>query len=199
MKSTKKCVLVSFDRYERLTQSHKNHQLTSNEPVPFNDVITEEDEIAPSQNKLDDNFILLNLPKYLHSRARTLLGVVSKSTILGWNDKGELTVKGNAIPHSHIADLLKDSLVTYKHFKPIGATEFYSNLSNIPVSLIRNPERRQLIQEGKGDVETEQAPPPRPPPPPGIPAKRKTLDLFKKPGKKQKTQTLWQELWTEMR
>ena len=70
----------------------------------------------------------------------------------------------------------KDALVSHKHFKQVGSDVFYQNVGNIPLSLISNPDRRIIVQEGRGPgrgVKVISAPPP------GLPDKTPSISLLK--------------------
>ena len=122
------------------------------------------------ENKLSESDIILHVPKKLKSQAKTLLDVIDRNPHLDWNQRGELLADGEVIERSHIVDLLKDALVQYKHFHPVGVREFNKHLTNIPISLIQNPERRSFLQQkGEGDLPQ--------PPPPGLPNKRKAVSI----------------------
>ena len=139
-------------------------------------------DVSPSIDDYGVNFehILIGLPKSLVSKARALLKHLVVNGLVKWDQKGQVSVSDQPIPHSHISDLVRDCLQPYKNFNPVGAVPFYQALgrSNVPLSLITNPIRRGQIQAGFG------APPTgeirkvsvkkrkqRIPPPPGIPSK----------------------------
>ena len=121
----KKYVLVSYDEFHGTTNADKN------------------------QNK---DFILASIPKNIQTKARAILEHISKDSNLDWNEKGELIINGEIINNSHITDLIKCALYSYKNFNPHGYDRFRTALqiSNLPQS---------LLQRGEGL------------PPPGIPDK----------------------------
>ena len=113
-----------------------------------------------------------------------MLQYINQSPNLDWNKEGELLIKNQSIPSSHISDLVKDSITEYNHFEPAGVTEFYQNLGNIPQTIITNPKRRRLIQKGGQSI----------PPPPGQPEETKTRVLKTvKPVKRLKP--TWKDMW----
>lgn len=191
MNSTKKCVLVPYEKYQRLMKTPKALELTSVDRIQEEE---EEEEAGPVEPaRLEEEQILEHFPKNLKGKAKILLNTIKQNNSLDWNLKGELVVNDEAVQHSHIADLVKDALVTYKHFEPVGLQVFYSHLNNIPLSLIRNPQRRLLLQKGTGTP----PPQPPPPPPPGLPNKRKAINILEKPKKRSKADT-WKQLWTTL-
>ena len=123
--------------------------------------------------KLDAETIIDYLPKRNRSKGATLLQTIIRNPNLDWNNKGELLVHRKSIPHSHISDLLHDALNNTKN-KPIGANEFYANLTNVPLSLVTNPRRRQILvggqQQQQQQQQQRQQKQPRLPPP-GLPNK----------------------------
>jgi hypothetical protein len=161
---------------------------------------TEEEVTPQSEEKLLVSDILQHLSKNQQSGAKALLAVIDKNMRLDWNSKGELTVEGNPVVHSHISDLLKDALVQYKHFQPVGIEEFYSNLTNIPLTLIRNPQRRSLLQRGRGIAGVIQPSIESPPPPPGLPSNKRERILLKpaKQLKKGIRKNTWLDLWEKI-
>jgi len=201
MKSTKKCVLVPYEKYHRLVNTQEEKIIEGSESNSDLDVQDEPTDIKDPKikdNKLAEEIILLHLPKALKSKAKTLLDVINHNTDLDWNINGELTVKGTAVVNSHITDIVKDALVIHKQFEPVGIQEFYSHLKNTPLSLIRNPQRRELINQTGSGITSAAAT--LQPPPPGIPNKRKAISLevtSTVPKKKKKADT-WKKLWTKL-
>jgi hypothetical protein len=103
--------------------------------------------------KLDVENIISSIPKKFAYKARVILNhIIHNTNKITWNDKGEVIINEKLIPNSHIVDLIKCSLYTYKNCNPRGLKEFIHQLkdSNIPET---------IIQSGSGNVI----------PPPGIP------------------------------
>ena len=133
--------------------------------IPYDQYISgsqKENKENVQSNRLDKELILQPFGKSQRKHAEALLSYVEK--LMDWNDKGEITIKEVVISGSHITDLLKDALFSYKNFEPIGYILFYRELTNVPNTLIRNSNRRPLIGRGK-------------PPPPGIPMSTKLTDI----------------------
>lgn len=95
--------------------------------------------------------ILSTLPKQAKRDASAILQHVQRTPDITWNEKGELVLKEQPIPGTHISDLLKDAFYKYKNWKAKGADSFYRSLaeSNLPQGLIHNPERRILLESYK--------------------------------------------------
>ena len=91
-------------------------------------------------NRLEDGDILESIPRTLRRKASLLLQRVKQSDSLGWNDRGELTVDGKAIPNSNMIDLMNDALRERQHFQPTGRAVFAQGLKamNIPRDWVRN-------------------------------------------------------------
>ena len=119
-----------------------------------------DDVIHPEDPSLSVDSILLGIPKQGRRDASAILHHIENSPDISWNSRGEVMIRGDTIPRSHIADLVKFSLFQYKTWKPVGVTEFYRVLAetNLPAGLIRNLKNRELLEKFK----TVQ--------PPGIPA-----------------------------
>ena len=173
MKSVQKNILLPYSQYLLL---QKGSESSVKSPVPEHSRVkasatSKEREVGEEKSSHSESTILsldgvlLNLPESLKTRARTFLEALKRQHGVEWNEKGEVTLrKYGKVEGSHIADLVKDAVVSYKHFKPRGVAEFYSSLQNFPASLVRNPERRALLLQ-------------KAPPPPGIPKKVITRTL----------------------
>jgi hypothetical protein len=171
-----KIVLLPYDRYQRLLSTkpqseiaerpaeeestERPAQLRSVEPRQKDD--QELRSAEPSQRDKQEELVL-QFPKTLQNRARTLLRYLDKH--FTWNDRGEIAIDGQVIPHSNIYDLVRVQLGHGKAFRPIGIEEFETIVTdvNVPLSLLGISRREQ-----KGGGERK-----RLPPPPGIPVKRK--------------------------
>ena len=82
---------------------------------------------------------------------------------MDWNEKGEVIIEDECIDNSHITDLVKCTLYSYKNLNPKGYDQFQLALqkSNIPQS---------LVQKGKGlTIFGHQNDNSKHLPPPGIP------------------------------
>ena len=163
-----KSVLIPYDRYIYYKSLVRNKHSTDIENKQSTDTKEENptlntiDIVDETQSglaaKLEKEIILTHLPKRDRAKALSLLNVVEQNPNLDWNVRGEILVKNEVIPYSHISDLVRDALRPSR-FEPVGCREFYSNLDNTPLSLISNPNRRALVG-GKSL------------PPPGIPDKK---------------------------
>lgn len=121
--------------------------------VPFDEI----DKFYNTQEKIIKTLapekILASIPKNVKHKASAILDHIMDSDTISWNEKGEIIIDGACVENSHITDLVKSSLYTYKNLNPKGFNQFHLALqkSNIPQS---------LIQQGSGIL---------PIPPPGIP------------------------------
>ncbi len=89
--------------------------------------------------------IVAVMPKNARNRARALLELIEKHIL--WTDRGEIIYNGEPIEGSHIADLIK--LTVVKHFTKktvIGSRQYFDMLAkiNVPRSLVLNDLERQL-------------------------------------------------------
>jgi hypothetical protein len=205
MNRTKKCVLVPFEKYERMLESfHRQSDKNLDREANFVEDsspsrITDDNLRLPTEiepKKIPEDDILQQLSKSLRSHAKILLRIIDKNSALDWNNKGELTVDSRSVPNSHITDLLKDALVQYKNFQPAGIDEFYSHLSDIPLTLIRNPQRRALIQRGGGAYDLTN--PLRAIPPPGLPDTKRRRSLIEVGKKRKKPNRSWVLKWEKL-
>jgi hypothetical protein len=107
--------------------------------------------------------VLESVPIAMRKRARLLLDRVKHK--IGWNEKGEVIVRGRLIPGTHIVDLVNDALRQRKrHPTPSGRTEFAREVREIgfPHEIIQNPIYRataekeaQVAQQAEEEEEEE--------------------------------------------
>ena len=84
--------------------------------------------------QMDTDIILSLIPVKLKSRPELLLSHLSN--ILKWNNNGELVNGGSVIQNSHVADLLRACLYTFKAFDKFrGIDEFCQILSEFCLSI----------------------------------------------------------------
>ena len=168
----KKNVLIPYDRYvyyQSLAKEPREEENTVTEPINTGTppaVPTPVAAAAATQPKLKPEIIIAQLPKRNKSKARSLLSFLEQNNAIDWNQRGELLIENESVPYSHITDLLHDALNNTK-YKPVGCEQFYSNLGHVPLSLITNPARKQIV--GGSTL-----------PPPGVPdTEAKSLDSWK--------------------
>ncbi len=112
----------------------------------------ENDQTGSGESHLSTDSILAAIPKRSRSNAEAILLHIQRDPDISWNSKGELEIKDTSIPNSHLVDLLKDSTHNFKHnWEPAGVSEFYRALakSNLPLGLIQNKTRRELLENYK--------------------------------------------------
>ena len=167
----KKNVLIPYDRYvyyPSLAKEPREAENTVTETINTDTPAVPTPVAAPVAPtlKLKPEVIIAQLPKRNKSKARSLLNFLEQNKTLDWNQRGELLIDSESVPFSHITDLLHDALNNTK-YKPVGYEQFYSNLGHVPLSLITNPARKQIVG---GSVL----------PPPGVPdTEAKALDSWK--------------------
>lgn len=98
------------------------------------------------QEKVQHKPISIDLfPKQFQTRARHLLQHIEKEPTLGWNDKGEVLVRGQPITNSHVVDIVSDLVNPKRKYStsPEGIDGVVRLLreSNVPMSLIGNKDR----------------------------------------------------------
>lgn len=154
MKYTTKIAIIPFDRYERLMESN-----TNGEPVTLikEDMNSEDkklvetggEEIIEDSDQQKDSMmynVLSNIPKHLKKKATLLLNYLDTIDNIKWDTTGKLIINGKLLEGSHIVDLVRNAIVKSSRFEPVGSDEFYSNLKNIPLSLIVNEKRLQQLK-----------------------------------------------------
>ena len=173
MKFTKKMILIPEDQFNEMRQI-KNSDIPSEISTVSSRESNQENETYPPPTTVptelncrekDIEWVLIGMPKCLLSKAKALLHYLIQNKSITWNERGEVSINGQSIPHSHISDLIKDCLQEYKTWQPVGVDTFCQALksTNTPLSLITNPQRRIAVQSGSGESF------PSIPPPPGIP------------------------------
>lgn len=116
--------------------------------------IIQEDPTTSAQ-KLQTDIILSCIAKNLKSKARAIISYICvEESPLSWNRVGEISVNGNVICNTHIADLIRDTLKSYVNFNPTGANAYYKALSkcNIPSNLVGNSKRLSEIEHYKREA-----------------------------------------------
>ena len=121
----------------------------ANEMEEEDEAEEEEDEpligatAAPAKQKEDrmSRYIHQKIPSSYRDNANKLYSLITRrgEGVINWTQTGELIVKGQRVPNSHITELLADaSRLRSKSERPVGADLFYAALKNI------NPEGRYI-------------------------------------------------------
>ena len=103
----------------------------------------EEEEKEDKTIKLEKR-VVESVPKSLQNKARLLIEHLKDTSDLGWNERGEITIRGEKIKNSNISDLVNTTLRSRKHEEePTGWKDFVSLVkeSNVPINLIGNKTR----------------------------------------------------------
>lgn len=131
--------------------------------IPFDEIDKYNTKQEKTMKRLNTENILISIPKNVKHKARAILDHIIEGDVITWNEKGEISIEGNRIENSHITDLIKCSLYSYKNLDPKGYNQFHLALqkSNIPQS---------LIQQSGGSIPRMQ----QNLPPPGIPVKHQS-------------------------
>ena len=185
MNSTEKMILIPFSRYKRLTSnidaqeseliSNKKQNIEVNEKdvkvkkiivnhdktdkTDITDAIkTENDKVVT--HKLSDTIILSHFSKAMQNKVKLLLQYIHENPKLLWSKEGEIIIDNKTIENSHIIDLIKYSLIPYKHFKPIASELFLKQLRNVPKSLLKNISINTDKQKNNDDIHMQKTEPP---------------------------------------
>jgi hypothetical protein len=130
----KKPVKVQFDN-SLLDTSDSFSQLSNSHPHSESEV---------------SSFINL-FPKGQQEKAVSVKQYLDDCDSIQWDEQsGEVSLHGNSVVKSHIADLVS-YLIKPSRTKPVGASEFVSHLSksNVPLSVIGNTTVRKLISKNR--------------------------------------------------
>lgn len=161
MMNTTKMIMIPYDRYIRLQEYAKSpnslETSTLSESVPETKAPVSD---TGNKDSMKIEFILQQLPEGLKNKAKMLLTFIEKSTNIRWKENGEVIINTDCIPYSQITDLVRDAVSHHKSFDPVGYMQFYNALQTVPLSLIKNKRRRDLIQTGRGTSVDASVPPP---------------------------------------
>ena len=109
------------------------------------------DRVDQSDKSVETPFekeVLETVPDKMKKKAKLLLGRIRASSVMDWNDRGELVYEGKALPGSNVADLVNDVLRQRKHFNPKGWEIFAQGLkeTNVPQELVGHQGRWDYMQ-----------------------------------------------------
>ncbi|CAH1802980.1 unnamed protein product [Owenia fusiformis] len=180
----RKSVIIPWERYQRLLRpdsSYKGDHETMYGGAAGNDsgkseLITNMDTKInePKDQKLLEDAIVSTLPEKWKSKGRSLLDFIQRanSTVLTWNQAGEVNVNGETIQNSHISDLVKEVIYPFTDFSPVGLEQFKIALRkiNVPRSLLKKSFRSEST-----DMSADKHPKRSLMTPPGIPVKNKGM------------------------
>lgn len=104
-------------------------------PIPVIDI--------PPTTEKSSELQLDAIPKQYTRKAQILLEHIRRSPNIGWNERNELVLEGQAIPNSNIVDLLDDLVRPRAKLNPRGVGDFVRALKkvNVPETLINNRDR----------------------------------------------------------
>jgi hypothetical protein len=119
------------------------------------------EEAEPSHEIETD--IMDSVPDTMKSRARQLIKKLkSNKDLIGWNEQGQMVLKGRSVPSTNIVDLVNDYLRQRTNFNPEGWELFSKVLGhlNVPECIVRNENRLGIVREYKTKGIPEIYPPP---------------------------------------
>lgn len=93
------------------------------------------------------------VPKTYKSQALRIYDYLSQNhSPVTWDAKGTLSIDSTPVPYSNIIDSISDLTRARKNFSPAGTDALCQALArmNVPLEILGNPSRRQLIQKLKG-------------------------------------------------
>jgi hypothetical protein len=138
----RKHILIPLDKYRSLMQRACPPQegAVATSTVEYDDdSVTDSAPDSVPDMGLSTEHILTVIPKHAQNRARALVDILRPH--LQWNDRGEILVRDEPIQNSHIADLVKYTVVRHLSRQlPIGGREYAAVLAsiNIPRTLVVN-------------------------------------------------------------
>ncbi len=113
-----------------------------------------EEEAGPSSEEIAGKLSVVDAtPKPLRNKAKVLLRYLDQNSNVSWTKNGELRYKGKTIPHTHMVDLVQDTLRKRKTHTPHGWEQFAYILkeSHVPWDVVGNLDRWEWIQKDHSD------------------------------------------------
>ena len=137
---------------------HQFNQIHSNTSKPVPIEVVERPRLGGST----PDFLLRHVPERKSENATAMVSFLKEHPEIGWNDRGELLNKGDAIRGSNITDIFNYAVREMKH-EPHGWTDFYDQLTsaNVPVIAIGN----SIVRKRMGRRAASPPGSPSPPPP----------------------------------
>ncbi len=113
----------------------------------------EEEEAAAAADIAGTFSVVDATPKPYKNKAKVLLKYLEQNKNVAWSKNGELIYNGKIVPHTHVVDLVQDTLRKRKTHTPHGWKTFASALkeSNVPRDVIGNLDRWEWIQKPDTD------------------------------------------------
>lgn len=93
------------------------------------------------------------IPKTYKSHALRIYDYLSQNhSPVTWDTNGTLSIDNSVIPHSNLIDSISDLTRARKNFSPPGTDALCAALArmNVPLELLGNATRRELVQKLKG-------------------------------------------------
>lgn len=123
--------------------------------IPYSsNIITGNNDTSRVDNRILKSIerILETVPKTYRAHARLLLRHLRDKAIparISWDDRGTVTIDGNVVKDSNIADLINDATRERKTAKAAGRVQFARLLRalNTPTALVRNKVLLSAISE----------------------------------------------------
>ena len=101
------------------------------------------------QTKQINEMIIQTIPKKFRSKAKMILEYIKDS--ISWTDKGEMVIRGEIYPETHIAHLVRYSVREYGKYPPKDYEIFqdFLNELNAPKGLIQQQKTIYLLIKQK--------------------------------------------------
>ena len=111
-------------------------------------------EQSSDSRPLEDQHIIDSVGKKFRSKTFNLLAYVRKVSPkeMTWNNKGEITYKGNHIAGSNIIDLMRSAMHNVSSTLTVPGSSAFQNILhelNVPITLIGNNNWRTKLQDLK--------------------------------------------------
>ena len=179
MEHTQKVRVLPEDKYQMLIRnSQENTTPREDEEAQGHGTSSETLELQSqevmskvggnNERKLAVEVIVSALPKKFRNKAMSFLTHLLNhpQPLINWDERGEVSIKGEIIPNSHISDLVKYTVSPFKSFIPNGFYKFneVANEMGLPKSLFGKKEDPRNLKK---------QPPKSLPPPPGIPTNKR--------------------------
>ena len=157
--------LIPEEKYQSLLRDANEHSAAEpkenlTEPTPVSE---QNHPQETGEEKLSVEAILADIPNRWKYKAAKLLKNIADNanSVLNWDHLGQLLYQGKLVPNSHIAQLIRNTLVPYKEFVPIGSKLFHEGLLQMNISERSNSKKVEPQAETVSPKRVERlAPPP---------------------------------------
>ena len=145
----RKLVLIPHDKYQRMSNPPEASEILQNPPEERDQSLYLE---TPLQNPskpppLDDELIILSLPKLMRPKGRQILNLLKSFSNLSWDPAGHISLKDSFFPGAHISDYIRQTLSPSRKENLEAFPIWYKEVvKNLPLHLIHHTLRPNIFK-----------------------------------------------------